>query len=367
MNVGIVCEYNPLHVGHRHQYEIIRQKFGADTRIVCVMSGNFVQRGEPAVFDKFTRAGAAVRCGADLVLELIPPFSLLPADRYALSSVSVLDSLGCIDVVCFGSECGDVSLLRDFVRKRELLPQVKDASASYQKSAERLFSEKYPGSFYPKKPNNILAAEYLSALDVLGSGIVPFTYTRSHSVSAEKIREKLSAGEDFAHLIPQEARLLFSEAPVCRNDVYSSMAMYSLLTEGGSAFGMNGGVYERIKHISEDCRDIQSVISRSVCGRYSASRISRSVLCSVLGIKDGCQNRLPLYANLLAADYEGRKIVAAAKKSGFPILTKHSDSLSLTGEASEQYCAASKNDMLYSLMLGKEPSYFLKQKPFITD
>ena len=101
---GIVAEYNPFHNGHRYQIEATRRA-GAEC-VVAVMSGNFVQRGEPALLDKFTRAKAALSCGVDLVLELPLPFAAAGAQRFARGAVALLDALGCVDTLSFGSECG---------------------------------------------------------------------------------------------------------------------------------------------------------------------------------------------------------------------------------------------------------------------
>ena len=112
VTAGIICEYNPLHRGHLAQFRRTRQALGADAAIVCVMSGNYVQRGEPAVFDKLLRARAAVDCGADLVLELPLGACLSSAEGFALGAVELLDRLGVADVLSFGCECEDAELLR---------------------------------------------------------------------------------------------------------------------------------------------------------------------------------------------------------------------------------------------------------------
>ena len=109
-SVGIVCEYNPFHRGHLYQLEESRRLCG-DALIVCVLSGDFVQRGEPALFTKFARAEAACRCGADLIVELPLPWCAASAERFASGAVSILASLGC-EVLSFGSECGSFDTLR---------------------------------------------------------------------------------------------------------------------------------------------------------------------------------------------------------------------------------------------------------------
>ena len=109
--VGIVAEYNPFHRGHLYHLERSRTLAEAEA-VVCVLSGDFVQRGEPAVFSKFARAEAAVRAGADLVLELPLPWSIVSAEGFARGAVGLLEATGVVDCLSFGSECGDVAALR---------------------------------------------------------------------------------------------------------------------------------------------------------------------------------------------------------------------------------------------------------------
>ena len=111
MNIGIICEYNPFHNGHLYQIEKIREEFGADTNIIAIMSGNYVQRGGVAIADKGLRAKCAVLSGVNLVLELPFPFSMSSAEYFAKSAVHILDSIGCIDYISFGSESGSIEEL----------------------------------------------------------------------------------------------------------------------------------------------------------------------------------------------------------------------------------------------------------------
>ena len=109
--VGIVCEYNPFHLGHEKQLRMARERLGGSTPVVCLMSGNFVQRGAPALFDKTVRARAAVECGASLVLELPVTCALSSAEGFARGAVEIFDRLGTVDTLCFGSETGDAAAL----------------------------------------------------------------------------------------------------------------------------------------------------------------------------------------------------------------------------------------------------------------
>ena len=168
MNVGIICEYNPFHLGHRKQIVRIREDFGADTGVVCAMSGNFVQRGHPAIFDKTRRAEAAVRSGADLVVELPVPVALSSAEGFAAGGVSLLSRL--CDGLCFGAETPDSEelltaaqalLSEDFPpRLREQLATGKSFPAARQGALEAMGLS---GSLL-ESPNNILAVEYCKAI-----------------------------------------------------------------------------------------------------------------------------------------------------------------------------------------------------------
>ena len=113
MNVcGIICEYNPFHNGHKYHIDQTREKLGA-THIVGVMSGNFTQRGDAAIVDKYKRTETALKNGVDLVIELPLAFSLSSAEQFAQGAVFLLNSLGCVDMLSFGSECGDIKLLKE--------------------------------------------------------------------------------------------------------------------------------------------------------------------------------------------------------------------------------------------------------------
>ena len=167
---GVICEYNPFHNGHRRQLSQIRDILGPDVGIVCLMSGNFVQRGAPAVFDKTVRARAAVECGASLVLELPVTAALSSAEGFARCGVEILDRLGAVDTLCFGSETGDTDAL---VRAAEAmcspeftqaLRTALDEGRSYP-AARQLALERVSGDgALLTAPNDILAAEYCKAL-----------------------------------------------------------------------------------------------------------------------------------------------------------------------------------------------------------
>ena len=182
---GIICEYNPFHNGHL--YHIRKTRENGATHIAAVMSGNFVQRGDTAIMDKLERARLAVRSGADLVIELPVQYSLASAENFASGAVHLLDSLGAVDELSFGSECGDT---------RKLIKAMETVDLAALTHADEIKSIMEKGYTYPRalnsvvngydpeaaaiiaEPNNTLAVEYLRALKRSGSAMEPFTVMR---------------------------------------------------------------------------------------------------------------------------------------------------------------------------------------------
>ena len=204
---GIIAEYNPLHKGHEYQLKEARRLTGADY-IIVVMSGCFTQRGTPAVLDKYDRAHMALSCGADLVLELPTRFACASAEYFASGAVSVLNRLGCVDYLCFGSECGDTQALRSaaaLLSRAEKSPEYQHSLREAQKGGlsfptarsralessrgtlSESFSEADASLF--SLPNNILGIEYCRALDVLKSPIRPITIRRRGNYHDTELKE----------------------------------------------------------------------------------------------------------------------------------------------------------------------------------
>ena len=182
---GIVAEYNPFHNGHAHLIEAARAA-GA-THIVAVMSGSFVQRGGPACAPKTVRANAAVACGADLVLELPLPYAMATAERFAAGAVGILGGLGCVDVLAFGSECGDIDLLAKAAGAvlapycGEYTKNLLDTGVTYARARQKAVEELYGPEVAEvlSSPNNTLAVEYLKQISLQELRIAPFTIPRA--------------------------------------------------------------------------------------------------------------------------------------------------------------------------------------------
>lgn len=186
----IICEFNPLHTGHKRLIDFAKSL--ADN-VVCIMSGNFTQRGLPACADKYARAKHAILAGADLVVELPTIFATSPAENFALGGVKIADKLGA-DLLVFGSECGDIEIIKrcaeeiDSEQTNKRIKEIVSTGVSYPKAVALA-----TGSDILSKPNNVLAVEYLHALKKIKSAIIPVTLQREDNFNGDKAQQFASS------------------------------------------------------------------------------------------------------------------------------------------------------------------------------
>ena len=335
MNVGIVCEYNPFHLGHRKQIDSIRGKFGANTGIICAMSGNYVQRGHPAVFDKTIRAEAAIRCGADLVVELPVTTSLSSAEGFAAGGVAVLSRL--CDGLCFGAETADLRQLlgtaeallsEDFPK---LLRRELDTGRSFP-AARQAALEKMglPGAIL-ESPNNILAVEYCKAILRQSSPMQPLPIFREGSYhakeadfenpSATSLRIRLQNGLEISEYLPEPAGRVFAGAPIHTLEAGQRAVLSRLRTMEDAEFEVlpfgSEGLWRKLMRESRTQATLEAIASAVKSKRYTRSRIDRMILCAFLGITAQTLEAAIPYVRVLAFNDRGREILNGAKKDGF--------------------------------------------------
>lgn len=337
---AIICEYNPLHRGHAKQYAMLREALGENTCIVCLMSGNYVQRGEPAVFDAAVRAKAAVLSGANVVLELPITAALSSAEGFAFGGVEALHRLGGVDALCFGCESGDgnkimstAKLLRSPAFSEALREGLGDGdsfAALRQRTLEALDGD---GSVL-RNPNDILAVEYCKALLALDSKIAPLAITRCGSYhdtapdpenpSATALRGMIPR-EDWLCYVPQEDRELFSNAAVHRM-AWGERAMLARLRAmkeddfEALPYGAEG-LWRKLMAQAQQADSIEHLIDGVKSRRYARSRIARMVMCAFLGITEADLKAPTPYVRVLAFDGTGRKFLRqAADRGGMPML-----------------------------------------------
>ncbi|MBR4949263.1 MAG: nucleotidyltransferase [Clostridia bacterium] len=348
MNYGIICEYNPFHNGHLYQ---INKTKSENDNLICVMSGQYVQRGCPALFDKWTRATWAVQNGANLVLELPTFFSTASAEYFAKGAVSILENLGICDFLSFGCEDDNTEKLEEIARilisdeYSKKLKSYLDSGESYakarQKTVEFLLKE---DATLLEKPNNILAIEYIKAILSLGSDIKPFGVKRafiSHDsaeecgdfTSASNIREKiLNNTFDFSFIpenIRQDMEEKISGGQICNMEEFYDLCYKKLLLTSEHELSENPYVSEGLenKFIKElsNSTDYNSLLEKVKSKRYAHSRLRRIMISNLLGIKKEDIESSPSYIRVLAFDEKGKELLKSAKKkSALPIITKPS-------------------------------------------
>lgn len=345
--VGIVCEYNPFHRGHRRQLEESRRRCGAETALVCVMSGDFVQRGEAALFDKFTRAEAACRGGADLVAELPLPWCLSSAEGFAAGGTAALAALGC-GFLSFGSESGDLpalTRLADFLTLPDTLPRIlermeRESALSFARAREQLAEEALGAdAVLLSSPNDILAVEYLRAIRTQGLALEPLAVRRvggGHDSLAEgeypsamALRVRIERGLGTEGQIPAAAAAVLDAARRAgrmRNPARLEIALLSrLYTLGAADFERlpdgGGGAGRRLYRAVRQGGSLEEMAAAASCKRFTAARMRRMLLCATLGLRAGDAAGSPPYLRILAANGRGREYLRSLKPA-LPLLTR---------------------------------------------
>lgn len=325
--VGIICEYDPFHLGHLRQLRLIRQRFGDEAAVVCVMSGNYVQRGEPAMWDKFTRAEAAVAGGADLVLELPITGVLQSAEGFARCGVEILDRFGA-EVLCFGAECGDGEALMDAARRMQTeeytaeLRRQLEQGLSYGAARQRALGD---NTALLSKPNNILGLEYCCAILARGSSMEPMAVRRggdyhaaeadSQEPSATAVRALMPDGE-WQSYVP--AAHVFAGKPWYAVE-FGERAVLARLrgmsdTEWQQTAHGSEGLWSKAMKAARREPTLRAVEEAVKSKRYPMTRIRRLLLCAYLGITETDLRRPVSYVRILAASERGFSLLRAAKK-----------------------------------------------------
>lgn len=332
--VGIICEYNPLHRGHVKQFAQIRKQLGDDTVIVCLMSGNFVQRGAPAIIDKSVRAKAAVLCGADLVLELPIAYTLSSAEGFAVGGVRILG--GFCDYLCFGAESADESLLMQAASMllsdafppllRDALETGKSFPAARQAALEAMGID----AAFLSEPNNILAVEYCKAILSSGCAMKPLPIRRHGSYheeapdaenpSATSVRKLMLEKSDWSPYIPEAAQSLFEAAPLHTLQAGERAILAKLRSMTDEQFEAlpygSEGLWRKFMHACRSEATLEDILAATKSKRYTRTRLDRMVMCAFLGISlQDLLSPVP-YTRVLAFTDRGRLALKTARQTG---------------------------------------------------
>lgn len=339
---AIICEYNPFHNGHKYQLDEVRRICGENTAVIALMSGNYVQRGDVAIFNKTSRAAAAIQGGVDLVLELPVYYATQSAEFFAKGAACLLNSLGFVDYLAFGAESANLQLVESLAELfcteppdfSEKLSELCDTGMSFP-SARAKTVENFLGKDAAEllnEPNNILAVEYCKALKALKSPIKPLLIQRTGAMhhehhatdgiaSATHIRSLISEGktdEAFSY-IPESCLEIFKneriysiksmEKAILAEIIKMSPEVLRKIPDAGE------GLENRIKEKALTANGIEELADAIKTKRYTHSRIRRILLSAYLGITTADRNSAPRYIKILAHNETGQALIRKAKKA----------------------------------------------------
>ena len=359
---GIVAEFNPFHNGHARLVKEARAS-GFD-RVIAVMSGNFVQRGEPAVFETSMRVAAALAGGVDAVIQLPVNYALSGAENFARGAVGILDKTGAVDSLVFGSECADISLLKsvsDIFMRGDFSEEIGDelkSGITYAAARENALRRREPRlADIVGSPNNILGIEYISALRRLNSRIEPVTFGRTAAhdcsetlgiyASASEIRRMIYSGEDPKKFLPGFYDSFDNENTVSF-DKFEAAVLCKMRRMTAEEIALSPDISEGIENrIAAACRKastLEELYFEAKTKRYTLARIRRTVMNSFIGITRDDAAADPPYIRILGMTRAGAEIFAAMKESAsLPLVSKTSDISGLAEAAKRVFsleCAA---------------------------
>ena len=333
--VGIICEYNPLHLGHQKQFKAIRKTFGEETAIVCLMSGNYVQRGAPAIVDKAVRAKAAVMSGADLVLELPVTYALSSAEGFAAGGVSILGNF--CDYLCFGSETGAAEGLIGTAKallSEEFTPALRaelEKGLSFPAARAAALEKMGLRGEILANPNDILAVEYCKAMLSQNCPMQPLPIRREgcyhaqmpdpENPSATAVRKMMADGGAWEAYVPQETADAFRGAVLHSISAGERAVLGKLRTMSDAEFESlpygSEGLWRKLMHACRSFGTLEEILAATKSKRYTMTRLNRMVMCAVLGItKEMLEEKAP-YCRILAFNDVGRSVLKQVKQTGW--------------------------------------------------
>lgn len=381
MAIGIICEYNPFHNGHLHQINEIKKI--TDEPIICVMSGNFTQRGEIAIADKYARSEMVLLAGADLVLELPVPFCVASAEYFASAGVHILAHIG-VDKLSFGSESADA----DKIMK---IAQIA-ASDTFKSECEKMSNEQGSATAYFELlaeksgeenilSNDILGIEYTKAIIKNGYKMQICPIKREGNAyrdtvlvndmlpSASAIRESISK-DDFYKIegfMPKEALEILKREELASIENVKNSILFALRLFDANNLDVaisDLGLINRILSTAHECASYNEFEAKLQTKKYTKSAIRRAILYILLGIKQSDLDTFPQYTVLLGANKKGREYLSSVRKSEdvIKIITKPADA-----EGCRQFELSKKADAVYTMCFEnkKESGFYIKKSPVI--
>ena len=371
--VGIIAEYNPFHLGHAHHIAETRRRLGGETPVVCVMSGSWVQRGECALTDKWTRAALALAGGADLVLELPLPWAISSAEGFAQGAVATMEATGVVDTISFGSESGDLEALKHLAEVLEG-EGYRDAlrvemgkgisfAAARQKAAQRCVGKE---AALLNSPNDSLGVEYLraagkglAAVAILRQGVSHDSDCPSNGFASASVLRALAGqerGEELERWTPPGTRAALERAGTADMERIQRAVLarlrqmderdFSRLPDSGAAEGLPA----RLMRAAGKAGSLEEFYELAKTKRYAHARIRRLALWAFLGLTAADRPSGPSYLRVLGMNGRGKALLREMKvRAAVPVLTKTAHVRELDEEARRLFALECRGTDLYGL------------------
>lgn len=375
---GIIAEYNPFHNGHALLAYKAREA-GA-THVAAVMSGNFVQRGEPALMHHTVRTKAAIECGIDLVLQLPSVYAVSSAQSFAQAGVEILDGTGIVDWLVFGSECGDTEKITEtakLIYSDEIRPYISDeldkgiTFAAARENALRKISPECADII--QKPNNILGVEYAAALERINSNIMPVTFKRigaehdsdksnGEIASASMVREFIKGRREFADFVPDKAEAIYWNASISDIKLIENAILYKMKTTTAEALSLapdvSEGIENRIINAAKEAKNLEELYYLAKTKRYTHARIRRIIINHFLCVTAEDTAISAPYIRVAGFNEKGAELIRMLKKTAkLPVITKASDIADAGENAQKIFSLECTAGEIFSLCLPENGSY----------
>lgn len=350
MTAGIICEFNPFHKGHKYLIDTVKKEC---ENVICVMSGNVVQRGEFAIYDKFTRAKMALENGTDLIIDLPCAYSLMSAEGFAKYAVQILEKCGIADKIAFGAECEDTSVLKEIAvridnSKQEIINEMKQG-ISYPAARKNVIK-----SDILDYPNNILAVEYIRHTNL------PFTAVKRIGKGHDTDDELYSASAIRSTLNTNEICTLKNCERAVLAKLRSMTAKDFLQIED-----VTEGLENRIVQAVKTAENLQELYDSIKTKRYAHSRIRRIILKSYLSVTKEFSCDVP-YIRIIGFNEKGRELLTEMKsKATLPVISKYSDIKKLDEKGQRLFKLECRCTDLYNLGFSVPKPCGLEQKSHI--
>lgn len=365
MNVGVIAEYNPFHNGHLYHLKKVKEMF-PNSNLILILIGNFTQRGEASIINKWDKAKIALEYGYDLVVELPFIFATQAASIYAKGSIDILNLLNC-NYLVFGSESDDINTLNELAtltydnkEYEDLVKKYNSLGINYPRACSLALKD-ISGKLI-NRPNDVLGLEYIKQIKKTNSKIVPICIKRTNEyheikitntiASASSIRKNLNDKNSIKKVMPESVIKYISDI---NHDKYFNLLKYEILSSDNlkEYLGVNEGIENKLKKEIIHSKDLNEFILRVKSKRYSYNNISRMLLHIVCKIKKEDNDLNLKYIRVLGLSDNGKKILKESKKSiNMPIITKYK----------KEYNKLFKNDYKANLIYSLITNYDIKNE-----